>query len=62
MPQNTHLELVNKEAERLPETFFCLGIAAVRSQGEALARELAWVPGTQSSKYFQNRINRLVFC
>ena len=61
MPQNTHLELVNKEVERLPETFSASELPAISAQGESLARELAWVPGTQHSKYFQNRINRLGF-
>ncbi|HEY1799451.1 MAG TPA: glucoamylase family protein [Terriglobales bacterium] len=61
MPQDTHLEMVNKEAERLPQIFSASELPAIGAQGESLARELAWVPGTLSSKYFQNRINRLGF-
>jgi hypothetical protein len=61
MPQNTHLELVNKEVERTPETFSASEIPAVRAQGDLLSHDLAWVPGTQSSKYFQQRVDRLSF-
>jgi hypothetical protein len=59
MPQNTHLELVNREAESLPETFSVSEIPAVRAQGATLSRELAWVPGTRSSKYFPDQIKKL---
>lgn len=59
MPQNTHVELVNKEAETLPRAISASEIPAVRNEGERWSRELAWVPGAKSSKYFFERVKKI---
>jgi len=61
MPQNTHLELVNEEAERLHEA--SAGVdqdaAALPSKATELAGNLAWVPGLRSSTAIFERFNSL---
>ena len=50
MPQNTHLEMVNEEAERLEETSpRSTDTSALESQSKNLARNLAWLPGVHYS-------------
>jgi len=61
MPQNTHLELVNEEAERLHEA--SAGgpeeAAALHSKASELARSLAWVPSLRSSSAIFERFRSL---
>jgi hypothetical protein len=61
MPQDTHIDMLNAEAERLPEPpleaepdLTALGVAAAD-----LGRRLVWLPGTHSSRYFSERYNAL---
>jgi cyclic beta-1,2-glucan synthetase len=61
MPQNTHLELVTSEAERLPEPSRvpvsdsdALAMHAVK-----LSRNLPWLPNTEPSTYFIDRFSAL---
>ena len=61
MPQNTHLELVTSEAERLPELPETQGSdsAAVRLHATKLAQNLPWLPNTEPSTYFIDRFSAL---
>ena len=61
MPTNTHLETISAEAERLPERAHAAQDAQVlRQSAEALARALAWLPNTASSRTFTERCRALV--
>ena len=60
MPTNTHLETISAEAERLPERAHAAPDAQVlRQSAEALARALAWLPNTASSRTFTERCRAL---
>ncbi|HET7206505.1 MAG TPA: glucoamylase family protein [Terriglobales bacterium] len=61
MPQNTHLELVTAEAERVPETAHetAPDTQSTRAHATELARGLAWLPGTQSSDVLFDRSQRV---
>jgi cyclic beta-1,2-glucan synthetase len=51
MPQNTHLEIMDEEAEHLPEP--CLTTEEeqnLQEQAKRLARSLAWLPSVHSSE------------
>src|SRR5882672_12595557 len=51
MPQNTHLEIISAEAERLPEVAWeASDVAGLRAKAAELARKLAWLPGVSSSR------------
>ena len=50
MPENTHLELVQDEAEHLEEASLPIEtLAELQAHAAQLARSLAWVPGLRSS-------------
>jgi cyclic beta-1,2-glucan glucanotransferase len=57
MPENTHLELENEEAERLQEASPSEGLdkQALFSHATELARSLAWVPSLRSSDSIYDR-------
>src|SRR5437763_4157245 len=59
MPQNTHLELVTAEAERLPELPKTPGSdsASLRLAATKLAQNLPWLPNTDPSTYFVDRFS-----
>src|SRR5690349_14610026 len=61
MPQNTHLELVTSEAERLPELPKTPGSnsADLRLHAAKLAHNLPWLPNTEPSTYFVDRFSAL---
>ena len=60
MPTNTHLETISAEAE-LPERAHAAQDAQViRQRAEELARALAWLPNTPSSRTFTERCRALV--
>jgi hypothetical protein len=56
MPQNTHLEAVNADTERLPEPVHAAHNPQVIHEGaEKLARALTWLPNCSSSQTFAER-------
>ena len=56
MPQNTHLETISAEAERLPEPVHAARNPQVIHEGAAeLARTLTWLPNSPSSHTFAER-------
>ncbi len=56
MPQNTHLEIVSDEAERLHEsTDSTPESSAIQSAATSLAAGLAWMPGVRSSQTMLRR-------
>ena len=56
MPQNTHLESISAEAERLPEPVHAARNPQVIHEGAAeLARTLTWLPNSPSSHTFAER-------
>ena len=57
MPQNTHLEIATAEAERLPEHAIDLtaDLTELRTRAADLAKQLAWIPKTESSRSFDRR-------
>jgi cyclic beta-1,2-glucan synthetase len=56
MPQNTHLEAVNADTERLPEPVHAAQNPQVIHEGaEKLARALTWLPNCSSSQTFAER-------
>jgi len=61
MPQNSHLELVTSEAERLPELPKTPGSnsADLRLHAAKLAHNLPWLPNTDPSTYFVDRFSAL---
>ena len=60
MPQNRHLEIINTEAERLPEPGHELRDPEVlREKAEELARTLRWLPNSPSSHTFAERVSAL---
>ena len=57
MPQNTHVEIATAEAERLPEHDIDVmpDLSELRVRGAELAKHLAWIPKTESSRSFDRR-------
>ena len=56
MPTNTHLETIDAEAELLPERVRAAqDPQVIRQRAEELARALAWLPNTPSSRTFAER-------
>ena len=56
MPQNTHLEIVTAESDRLAQSAWePSDLRLLRAKAEDLAHALAWLPGTQTSKTFAER-------
>ena len=57
MPQNTHIDLIESEAERVPQgaNDSTPDFADLRRKAEELARLLAWNPSVQSSPFFTVR-------
>jgi hypothetical protein len=56
MPQNTHLETISAEAERLPEPVHAARNPQVIHEGAAeLAHTLTWLPNSPSSHTFAER-------
>jgi cyclic beta-1,2-glucan synthetase len=56
MPQNTHLETISAEAERLPEPVHAAQDPQIIHQGAVeLARTLTWLPNSPSSHTFAER-------
>ena len=61
MPQNTHLEALNAESERLPEPDRAAqNPQAIHEGAEKLARALIWLPNCPSSHTFAERSRALV--
>jgi len=61
MPQNTHLELVASEAERVPagSADMTPDLERLGTHAAELARVLAWLPGTHSSDVLYERSHAL---
>lgn len=61
MPQNTHLELVTSEAERVPEPSPAAASDqdTLRSHAAKLAANLPWLPNSEPSTYFVDRFQML---
>jgi len=61
MPQDTHLEIVNAEIQRLSEaaTDAVSEADVLGSHAAELARKIAWVPNTHSSRPFSERCRAL---
>ncbi len=61
MPQNTHVEIATAEAERLPEHAeeVMPDISDLRARAAELAKQLAWIPKTESSHSFDRRFAAL---
>jgi len=56
MPQNTHLEAINAEAERLPKPAHAAQNPQTIHEGAAqLAQSLTWLPNSPSSRTFAER-------
>ncbi len=61
MPQNTHLEIISAETERLPEPVHAAQDPQLLHQGaERLARALTWLPNSPSSPTLAERSRILV--
>jgi cyclic beta-1,2-glucan synthetase len=61
MPQNTHIELIESEVERVPEgaNKAAPDFAELERQAEELAPLLAWNPSVQTSAFFTVRWNAM---
>ena len=61
MPQNTHLEMIEAEAERVPQGAkeAALDTDSLRRNAEEVARRLAWNPGVHKSPFFSVRWNAM---
>jgi cyclic beta-1,2-glucan synthetase len=61
MPQNTHIDLIEAEADRVPQGAkdATPDFADLRRKAEELARVLAWNPSIQSSPFFTVRWNAM---
>jgi len=61
MPQNTHLEMIEAEAERVPQGAkeAAPDTDALRRNAEEVARRLAWNPGVHKSRFFSVRWNAM---
>jgi len=61
MPPDTHIEMLNAEAERQPEPSKETGpnLEALSLAAADLGRRLVWLPGTHSSRFFSERYRAL---
>jgi len=61
MPQDTHIEMLGAEAERLPEPSkeAAPDLDALAAAAADLGRRLVWLPGTHSARYFSERHSAL---
>jgi len=61
MPQNSHLEIVNAEEERLAESSkeISTDVAAIRAHATTLANKLPWLPDHSSSETYSERCRSL---
>jgi cyclic beta-1,2-glucan synthetase len=61
MPENTHLELVSAEAERVAGTAIepSPSLDALSTAAADLGRRLTWLPGMRSSRFFSERYRAL---
>ena len=61
MPPDTHIEMLNAEAERLPEPPKEAGpnLEALGAAAADLGRRLVWLPGTHSARFFSERYRAL---
>jgi hypothetical protein len=61
MPQNTHIELIESEAERVPQGAkeAAPDFEHLRSSAAELSRLLAWNPGVQTSSFYTVRWNAM---
>ncbi|HEX3739473.1 MAG TPA: glucoamylase family protein [Terriglobales bacterium] len=61
MPQNTHIDLIESESERVPEgaSPTIPDFTDIRRQAEELAPLLAWNPSVQSSPFYTARWNAM---
>jgi cyclic beta-1,2-glucan synthetase len=61
MPQNTHIELIEAEVERIPEGAKdeTPDLERLRRNAEELARLLAWNPSVQTSSFYSVRWNAM---
>ncbi|HUK49263.1 MAG TPA: glucoamylase family protein [Terriglobales bacterium] len=61
MPQNTHIELIENEAERVPQGAkeTAPDFEHLRRNAEELSRLLAWNPSVQTSGFFMARWNAM---
>src|SRR6266481_1636889 len=61
MPPDTHIEMLNAEAERQPEPSKETGpdLEALSLAAADLGRRLVWLPGTRSSRFFSERYGDL---
>src|SRR6202795_1510167 len=61
MPPDTHIEMLNAEAERQPEPSKETGpnLEALSLAAADLGRRLVWLPGTRSSRFFSERSRAL---
>jgi hypothetical protein len=61
MPQNTHIDLIESEVERVPQgaNNTAPDFTDLRRQAEELARLLAWNPSVQESPFFTVRWNAM---
>src|SRR5438270_4672958 len=61
MPQNTHIELIEAEAERVPQGAkeAAPDFERLRSNAEELSRLLAWNPSVQTSPFYTVRWNAM---
>ena len=61
MPQNTHIELIESEVERVPQgaNKAAPDFAHLERQAEELAPLLAWNPSVQTSAFFEVRWNAM---
>ncbi len=60
MPQNTHLEIISAEAERLPTLAWdAPNSRTLRVKATELSQSLTWLPNTSSSPTFVERCNAL---
>jgi hypothetical protein len=61
MPQNTHIELIESEVERVPQgaSKATPDFADLKRQAAELARLLAWNPSVQTSAFFTVRRNAM---
>jgi cyclic beta-1,2-glucan synthetase len=59
MPENTHIEMIENVAERMPEgtTEAALNLEQIRENAEALSKLLAWNPSVHTSHFFSARWN-----
>src|SRR5260370_30951749 len=61
MPQNTHLEMIEADAERVPQGAkeAAPDTDSLRRNAEEVARRLAWNPGAHKSRFVSVRWNRM---